>query len=152
MHSSLVIAEYLRRKADEVGDSLTPMQLIKLVYLCHGWMLGLHGRRLINEDVEAWRYGPVIRALYDEVKNFRSNPVERPLADSRAVDKIEDDEKNIIDQVFDIYGKYTGIELSKLTHAPGTPWSEIRRAGRSGWEVIPNNLIAEHFRELAEQP
>ena len=150
MHSSLVIAEYLRRKGDGVDAPLTPMQLIKLVYLCHGWMLGLHGRRLINEDVEAWRYGPVIGALYDEVKHFRGRPVERPLADPTAVDKIEAEEKNIIDQVFNIYGKYTGIDLSKLTHASGTPWSEIRRAGRSGWEVIPNDLVTKHFRALAE--
>ena len=36
------------------------MHAIKLVYLCHGWMLGIYGRSLIGEPVEAWRYGPVV--------------------------------------------------------------------------------------------
>ncbi len=31
------------------------MQLIKLVYLCHGWTMGLYSRPLI-ENVEAWQY------------------------------------------------------------------------------------------------
>lgn len=155
MHSSLTVAQYLldRAAVGEPERSLTPMQVIKLVYLCHGWMLGLHGRRLINEDVEAWRYGPVIRELYDAVKRFRSEPVVGPIADAQAVAKFDADEKSVMDQVFDIYGQYNGIQLSKLTHAKGTPWSEIRRTSdKSGWEVIPNAMIEEHFRELAQQP
>jgi len=155
MHSSLTVAQYLLDKigAGETERRLTPMQIIKLVYLCHGWMLGLYGRRLINEDVEAWRYGPVIRALYDAVKEFRSEPVVGPIADAESVAKFDEEEKSVMDQVFDIYGKYTGIQLSKLTHARGTPWSEIRRTSdKSGWEVIPNAMIEEHFRELAQRP
>ncbi|WP_131993555.1 type II toxin-antitoxin system antitoxin SocA domain-containing protein [Dokdonella fugitiva] len=40
------------------------MQLLKLVYLCHAWTLGLLGRPLLREEVQAWRYGPVFPALY----------------------------------------------------------------------------------------
>ena len=29
----------------------TPMHVLKLVYLCHGWMLGLNDSSLINEPV-----------------------------------------------------------------------------------------------------
>ncbi|MCY4260468.1 MAG: DUF4065 domain-containing protein [Rhodobacteraceae bacterium] len=156
MHSSLIVAQYLLNKAGDIERSLTPMQIIKLVYLCHGWMLGLYRRPLIEDDVEAWRYGPVIRRLYGAVKHYRSDPIAKPLmpeADvADALAAFDKDERNIMDQVFNIYGKYTGIELSKLTHAPGTPWSEIRSADDTGWEVIPDHLIKDHFRELAQQP
>lgn len=152
MRSSLAVADYLLHKAEKANASLTPMQIIKLVYLCHGWMLGLHGQRLIEEDVEAWRYGPVIRNLYHAVKQFRANPVEPPLAgDPEVINKFNAEEKNIMDQVFDIYGKYTGLQLSQLTHTDGSPWHKTRQTSRTGLEVIPNDLIKEHFQELAAQ-
>lgn len=118
MHSSL--AEYLLIKAEQTNDTLTPMQIVKLVYLCHGWMLGLHGRHLIEDDVEAWRYGPIIRILYTAVKKFRSHPVELPLIkNAQAKNSFSDEEKDIMNQVFDIYGKRTGIQLSRLTMPRG---------------------------------
>lgn len=151
MHSSLTIADYLleRGKKNENTDkpiTLTPMQLIKLVYLCHGWMIGLYKQPLLVDSVEAWRYGPVIAGLYHAVKKFGSGPVRGPLSK----DKVEfnKQEKSVMNQVFDIYGKFTGIELSSLTHAPGTPWSKMWYAGR---EIIPNDLIQEHFAGLAKQ-
>ena len=42
----------------------TPMHVLKLVYLCHGWCLGFTGEALINEPVEAWTYGPVVPTVY----------------------------------------------------------------------------------------
>ena len=53
-------------KAD--GRSLTPLQLIKLTYIAHGWMLTLYGRPLIVDEVEAWKYGPVIPDLYQATR------------------------------------------------------------------------------------
>ncbi len=150
MHVSLVVAEYLLNKAKKNGTALTPMQLVKLVYLCHGWMLGLHERPLIAESVEAWKYGPVIRTIYNAVKHFRSKPVVGPLIkNSRALQDFDDDEKSIMDQVFEIYGEYTGIDLSRLTHTPGSPWWETWDAGET---IISNDLIESHFRRLSEQP
>lgn len=146
MHSSLTVADYLlelEKKKNGIG--LTPMQLIKLVYLCHGWMLGLYGRPLLVDSIEAWRYGPVISGLYHAVKQFRADLVTTQLSDDKS--EFNENEKSVMRQVFKIYGDYTGIQLSRLTHAPGTPWSHIRNAGR---EIIPNDLIKEHFLQLAE--
>ena len=60
--SPILVAEqilWLRREIDT-----TPMHVIKLVYLAHGWMLGFTSRALINEAVEAWTYGPVVPSTY----------------------------------------------------------------------------------------
>ena len=46
----------------------TPMGIVKLVYLAHGWQLGWDGEPLINEPVEAWTYGPVILACTTAIK------------------------------------------------------------------------------------
>lgn len=149
MHLSLAVADYLLKKAGQDNLSLTPMQLIKLAYLCHGWMLGLYDRALIAENVEAWRYGPVIRNLYSAVKRFRADPVMGPLIqNSGAADDFSADEKSIMDQVFTIYGKYSGIDLSRLTHSPGSPWHKTWNAGEA---IIPNALIKLHFQGLSKR-
>ena len=148
MHSSLVVADRLLSLAKEKSDKgLTPMQLIKLVYLCHGWMLGLHGRPLLVDPIEAWRYGPVIAGLYQEVKKFRASPVPVTEQLSKDTGNFDEEEESVMGQVFDIYGGYTGIQLSSLTHAPGTPWSQVRNTGRG---IIPNDMIKEHFQKLAQ--
>ena len=43
---------------DGVSD-ITPMKLLKLVYIAHGWHLALsEGKKpLVNEASEAWKYG-----------------------------------------------------------------------------------------------
>ena len=149
-HSSLAVARYLLDRGAECGRQLTPMKIIKLVYMAHGWMLGLYGRPLISEDVEAWKYGPVIPALYREIKSFRGNPVPPeqicPPEDETDFDELE---RSVMDQTMDVYGSHTAIRLSRMTHAPGTPWDTIYNEIR-GELVIPNDLIEEHYRELYE--
>jgi uncharacterized phage-associated protein len=143
-HSAISVADYILDKARERGHTLTPMQVLKLVYLCHGWMLGLYGRPLIDEYVEAWQYGPVVRSLYSAVKRFRASPVQGPL--SVGPEHFSPEEKNIMDQVVDLYGHFTGPQLSQLTHASNTPWRCVWDGGDT---IIPNELIQQHFEELA---
>lgn len=148
-HPSRQAADLILDKAEERGRTFTPMQILKLVYLCHGWMLGLHGRPLISEPVEAWRYGPVIRDLYHGVKKFRSNPVEKPLFVSGSAHDFDEAEKDIVGQVADVYGDMSGIRLSRLTHARGTPWHITWHSGGRN-SVISNDLIEHHFCELGK--
>jgi uncharacterized phage-associated protein len=125
------------------------MQVIKLVYIAHGWMLGLHGRPLIKDDVEAWKFGPVIPALYGQLAKYRGDPVADPLVEPRD-DTLSDIESDLVAQVFDRYGKMSGTTLSSLTHRKGTPWA--RTWGPDGWATkIPNDMIQEHYEALAQQ-
>ena len=43
---------------------LTHIEVQKLLYFAHGWMLGIHGEPLVEGNWEAWRYGPVLRDVY----------------------------------------------------------------------------------------
>ncbi|MFC4311666.1 Panacea domain-containing protein [Steroidobacter flavus] len=147
--SSLAVADYLIKRQRERGRSLTPMQLIKLVYICHGWNLGVHKEPLITEPIEAWAYGPVIRRLYDAVKGYGSNPVGEINA---AIEPLElsDAEKTLIDRVSDFYGQFSGIRLSQMTHMPNTPW-EITRRQHGLNRIISNDLIEEFYARQAER-
>tara|TARA_R110002050_G_scaffold224978_1_gene360855 strand:+ start:68 stop:544 length:477 start_codon:yes stop_codon:yes gene_type:complete len=147
MANSFTVANRFLSLARERGDTLTPMQLLKLVYIAHGWMLGLYGRPLINEEIQAWQYGPVIPRLYNAIRKYRSMPVDAPIPDRTAA-SLADDEDSIIRQVYEIYGGLTGPALSRITHADGTPWALTYEPGAFG-VVIPNDIIEDHYVRLA---
>lgn len=140
------VSERLLYQASNKERMLTPMQILKLVYISHGWMLGLLDRPLISEDVEAWRYGPVERSIYHRYRKYRGNPIaEQGASHDRQMDA---QQKDLIDQVFKGYGRHSGVELSRLTHQPDTPWAI---AWRSGMNIIPNELIRNHYRRRAAE-
>jgi uncharacterized phage-associated protein len=145
-HASTVANEFMSLAAVE-GKSLTPMQLLKLVYIAHGWMLGLHGEPLISNRIEAWKYGPVIPDLYHQIKRFRSRPVTEALK-VPVDDSLNDLEADLVAQVYRAYGGMDGIQLSSLTHQPGTPWDET--FSDDSWAAeISNDLIEHHYQGLA---
>lgn len=143
--------------AQRHGESLTPMKLQKLVYFAHGWNLGINDSPLINEEVEAWRYGPVIPSLYQEFKAFGGSPIEGratsgyPLKVARLENTTGNDHaytRRLLDWVWRKYGAFTPAQLSSMTHAPETPW-------KKAWDSmgkyylygvdINRNDIKEHF-------
>lgn len=150
-YRATTIANELIRLATAEGRGLTPMQLVKLTYIAHGWSLALLGRPLIGDHVEAWKYGPVIPSLYQYVKQYGSAPVTSPIPVtlfSRA-QSLDATDEALVRDVYAKYGKLTGIQLSHLTHKPGTPWFNV--FDPDGWGIqIPNELIQRHYQELAQ--
>lgn len=152
MSKSLAVAQYILNRTQELhDDALTPMQLIKLVYVAHGYMLAQHGEPLLKEPVEAWQYGPVVRSVYEAVRDYRSNPVKRVPGARRWFGTFTEDEKDVMDQVADMYGNVNGVRLSAATHKPGTPWSVTwERHGRNA--EISNDLIEDFYDRILSQP
>ncbi len=133
--------------------TISPMKMQKLVYVAHGWNLAINDEPLIAESFEAWPYGPVEEDLYHIFKQYRNNPItdyakswagseEKAFVVSRKNTAFYE----IFDRVKQKYGHFTALQLSALTHQPGTPWSLTRA---NGLPVIPNDMIRDHFRELA---
>lgn len=145
MHNARAVGNRLIDLA-ESSNGFTPLQIIKLVYYCHGWMLGLYNNPLISQPVLAWRYGPVVADVYHALKHYGGKRVTGRMDCPPA--EFNEHQEGIIDQVYKIYGKYDGKRLSYLTHREGTPWHQIwSKNGQNS--VIPNPLIQEFFSEKA---
>jgi uncharacterized phage-associated protein len=141
------VAEYMLYVANEQKRPLTPMQVLKLVYIAHGWLLGLYGRPLVNESVEAWQYGPVIPSLYHDYKRYGSSPIDS-IPSVKPTSDFDDAEMSVMNQVWKGYGYRSGVSLSSLTHEPGTPWSITVQQSGLGAE-ISNDLIEDYYKRLA---
>jgi len=160
--SPSAVANTLLRLAREAGVVLDPMKMQKLVYLAHGWHLGLNGTPLISEPIEAWDYGPVVPSLYRALKAYGPGAIRNPIqefapdgkGDFHLVQPTVDDSatEHLLARILEVYGKMSALQLSEMTHRPDTPWSQVRNAypGVRG-AVIPDSLMASYFRELADQ-
>ena len=127
----------------------TPMHVLKLAYLCHGWMLGIFGRGLLAEPAEAWRYGPVIPTIYHTYKSFRGDPITTAPVDRAAV--LDENQSDLFEAVLGAYRDYSAWDLSAITHQPGTPWHEVYNGGRGEGAIIPNPTIEKHYAKRLQE-
>ena len=151
-HDSRAIANIFVDKARETTDMMGIMSLVKYVYLAHGWTLGYTGKPLICHQVEAWKYGPVVREVYRAFKD------QRFFVTAKAADyhpefgrlppytaKLSIEERDIVDTVYSRYSQFDAFQLSDLTHKPGTPWDQCKD---EHYAPIPNSVIATYYKKM----
>lgn len=154
--SARAIANYFISLMDKDGDALTPMQILKLVYIAHGWNLAINGRLLVEDPVEAWRYGPVIPDLYHGVKKFGRHHVIGPIGGGRraTVRNAHEEDIDLAETILAKYRDWEAFELSRMTHHKGTPWYIVWHEQGGKFKrnvVIPNELIQDHFIDLGNR-
>ena len=146
MYDARHVANEFIRLANEHGRSLTHLEIQKLVYFAHARMLSLHKEPLISGAFQAWRYGPVVRQLYTALKDNGANQVREPIP-AGPPPQFTRRARDIIAWSFNRYSHLSGIELSKLTHAPEAPWYQtlLLMAETVSSPVIPNELIEQYY-------
>ena len=154
-YDAKAVANMFLDLAAKDGTKLTPMKLQKLVFYAHGWNLGLRGEPLIADEVQAWQYGPVVPALYHEFKRYGSGAITEHATEfnlddfefvAPSIPKTDTKSRELISRIWDVYGKFSGIQLSELTHQEGTPWSTtLREAEDVRNAVIPPEVMRTYF-------
>lgn len=148
MYNPAAVANVLIQSARAKQQSLDPLQVMKLTCIAHGWHLALHDSPLINREVQAWKYGPVIPALYPKIRKYGGGPVSELLpVFSISGGEVSDSDKTFIGGVYDSYGSLSGIALSNLTHRTGTPWFQVYKEGQN--VPIPDDLTGAYYKALA---
>ena len=121
------------------------METLKLTYIAQGFHLSLVDRPFFKEKVYAWKYGPVIKELYQHLKiiniHNRING-KQDLKDSLFNEK----QNNILFVVFKKYRMLNAWGLSRLTHMEGTPWQKAYIEGKE--TEIKLTLIKKHFKKI----
>ncbi len=145
IYSATEIGNAFLEKSQESTD-MTPMKLLKLVYIAHGWTLALCDRALIREKVYAWRYGPVVPELYNTIKSYRANSIPSEFLSGYKVD-LDSQAKSIVEQVYDLYSVFDGATLSAMTHTKETPWHKVWQF--KGQSIISNGAIHAYYKKLS---
>ena len=149
------IANKILHLAKESDISLTSMQLLKLVYLAHGWSLVMLDDAIVRNTPQAWQYGPVYPTIYKSVKKSGSRPITDMIADNVTGEiyfpkDISKQRVRFIETILTSYGRKRAFDLSSITHKEGTPWYRTyHEIGQ--YQDIPIDFMREHFNQLAEQ-
>jgi uncharacterized phage-associated protein len=131
--------------ARHILDLLGPMRAMKLEKLCYysqAWHLAWTGQPLFDEPIQAWKNGPIARALwnrhrgYDTVRTWVGEP-----------SNLAVDQQTTIRRVLMFYGQLSGNELSQLSHSE-TPWREARtglKPNEAGTQEITQAAMKNYY-------
>ena len=127
MVSALNVANNILERGFSDGIDITPMKLQKLTYLVYKKYYQDTDRILFSENFEVWKYGPVIRSIYDEFKDYKGNAIKTYCeeADGSILivnEKTSSSFKKALDKKKKKYKSYDGIPLSAMTHREGSAW------------------------------
>ncbi|MDY4347988.1 Panacea domain-containing protein [Pectobacterium brasiliense] len=149
MYNPVQIANKFIELGINNGTPITQMQAQKLTYIAHGISLGHRGVGILSDPVCAWRYGPVVPSLYHSLKHYGSMPITTPVnAHSFFGSSLDMDGyvSGLIQNVYNIYGRYSAEVLSEFTHRQGTPWQQTYQT--YGDAVIDDRLIKNYYERL----
>lgn len=118
------VAKYFIYRSQQEKKEITNKKLQKLLYYAQAWSLVLKKDRLFSDKFQAWIHGPAIPRVYFEFKQFGFGNINVKI-DYKTI-KLDDEEKELLDNIWKIYGKnYTASYLEALTHSE-EPWQEAR--------------------------
>lgn len=109
------VANYFLVLVDrEAGDTITQLKLQKLIYFAQGVHLALFNKPFFEEEIEAWKHGPVVPKLRIPFGNLQDGPIAAP--GEMDFDIYTQQQKNLIYKIYSIYGEHTASYLRNLTH------------------------------------
>jgi uncharacterized phage-associated protein len=141
------VADWIVRfRNDDLAAPVDAMSLDKLSYYAQCFWLALHRERLFEDEIRAWRHGPVIRSIYDAYREHGAQPIiptGRPAIIEKAIEEF-------LESVVIFFGGYTAIQLSNATHAE-EPWIKARKgySRRDNSDVLmPVDFLRSYYCRL----
>lgn len=142
---------------ESMQDSdLTNLKLQKLLYYAQGHYIAEFGNILFEDDLIAWKHGPVVPRIYYRFKSYLENGnhdligfsvVESDIYNPKS---INEESYNFLKRLMNYYNKYSPWGLRNMTHEED-PWRNTDNGSVIqidlikqffGQDVIKNRLIA----------
>ena len=124
-------------------EPMSPKKLQKMLYYAYAWTLTLLNddenhleNKLFGDKFEAWVHGPVLPNVYEKYKEYGWNEI--PKKTSTASVAFSPEVEDVLEQVWDVYGKMNGNQLESITHKEA-PWIRAR-AGARAYEASHNEI------------
>ena len=145
VHDPKAVANWFIGRGISEGSPLTHIEVQKLMYFSHGWMLGIHEQPLHHGVWEAWRYGPVLPEIYFKLNYNQGEPITSGIP--VPPEEFTDEELSIMNVVYG-YRRLGTSTLIGMAHSRGGPWDQVWcDRGDSG--IISNEMMRPYFSERA---
>ena len=126
MIDCLNVARYfiVRAYEDGIEAEMTNMKVQKLLYYAQSLHLALYDEPLFDDEIQAWRYGPVCPPAYQFYSEFEAKQL--PIPGEDFLLQIPDEQKKLLEEVWQYFGGYHAYRLSGMTHLE-FPWKKARK-------------------------
>ncbi len=148
-HDARSVANQVMYTAALRGERVTPPQLMHIVYFSHALMLAVHGRFLIKQEIEAWRDGPAVPALYRSIKKYGQGPVTERIY--VAEEQYDQHEIDMISAAVRLHAAQGGTGLAAAATSSGSPWYRKWHNGKDQSAVIPAREIQTFHKKMVEK-
>jgi uncharacterized phage-associated protein len=143
-YPALTIAKYFLSLSDEnSGDLISNLKLQKLLYYAQGFYVAVNGVKnpLFEEDIFAWKHGPVVRSVYKHYNKFKGDalPIEK------APTSIAPKDVRFLDEIYRVFGKFSAWKLREMTHRE-PPWKENYEPDVNDIQITLKDL-REYFKQ-----
>lgn len=102
--------------------SVDNLKLQKLLYYSQAVHLIRFNEPLFSDTIEAWRYGPVVRDVYNHYKKYGFDQIPNS-SDENESPNLCQEQLESVDLVLGYYGEMSAIRLVHETHNE-KPWKE----------------------------
>lgn len=150
-YEAIDVARYVVNRSIEIGYPCSNLKLQKLLYFIQRAYLYIYERPCFKDDIEAWKYGPVVPEVYRNFRMFGSTgipKIEKYLKYSRETmkfdtvlfenDLFEGADIELFDYIVDVYKEVSPLKMVELTHRQYA-WIDTFKRGESS--IISNDLI-----------
>lgn len=139
------VARYFILKSQDFRDvsGITNLHLQKLLFYAQAEFYQQESKPLFKEAIEAWRYGPVVKVVYDWLKHCGGYPIIDFDIDNSDRQELDKDIESFLNKIWHKYYKYSTWILSEKIHQGDSVWSKIYKDGEGVRQVIPNNCLKE---------
>ncbi len=127
---------------------LSNLKLQKILYLADLNFLGNTGNRLIDEDFEAWDYGPVLTSLYHRCKPFGSKDVPNVFWGVNDLEKTSP-EALMLNRAWEKLRSQTPGQLVANTHWERGAWVKRYVPGAKGIKISTVDMCEEYSERRA---
>ena len=144
-HQAIDIANALLCLADpNVGDVISHLKLQKQLYYTQGFSIAFYDKPIFDDEIVAWRYGPVVRNVYNHFKEYGAGAI--PLPNSYEGTKLSKEDSLLIAEIYRDYGQFSAFKLMEMTHEEPT-W---KNAIKTKSKIITQSAMKEYFLTLCE--
>jgi len=161
------IANYIIEYYNETLEKpINNLKLQKLLYYIQAMWITEKQKLLFNDDIEKWKYGPVVPNVYFEFRHYGKNPIKAPLS-TLSIEKdkmkfVEFNKNKInlstedfkkIDRVANRYKNTDPFNIVEQTHNEPM-WSNYKNKILSGKRhlLYNPNEINKHFSKEDKKP
>lgn len=136
---------------NEPDDCMTNLRVNKFLYFAQAWSLVRRGKRLFDSQIQAWQYGPVVPEVYQAFKPCGRERISSTSGEY-SPDLFDNEELELLIDVFREYGKYSSPALVGFTHEKGTPWERVYDPDKRETEISDESLREYFFKQEPLKP